>query len=91
MKKSTKKGIAVAALILAALYGFHKFGMPMMKKPATADNSKPKEFTTKPDREGNFTKFWFDGKKYWKQKGGPMVKSQPLEIMENEYSQEYSN
>jgi hypothetical protein len=96
MKKNQYK-IVGAILILAALgYAYHKNAQS--KKVASnvpvANEVKktiPTEFEIVVDKALQTTnKFWTDGKTFFKQTFGPMIKSKPVVITEAEYVKEFA-
>jgi len=98
MKKTVVKALAVVGLL--AIGGFVAFKMNQHKKDKSSLNNLtisdlkkkvPTEFSVIVDEaKSTGTKFWTDGKDFFKQLTGPTVKSKPETISEDEYLKAYS-
>lgn len=95
MKKNMYKILAGVLVLGAVGYLYHK---SQTKKevalpPVSADVKKsiPTEFEVVIDKALQTTnKFWTDGKTFFKQTFGPMIKSTPEVISEAQYVKEYA-
>lgn len=95
MKKNMYKILAGVLVVGVAGYLYHKSQskktsvMPTVS--ADVKKSIPTEFEIVVDKAMQMTnKFWTDGKTFFKQTVGPMIKSGPVVISEAEYVKEYA-
>ena len=101
MKKSTIKIVGLLALMaFGAGLAYYKYGKKSNATLAASSNSNaslvkgvtPSEFNI--PAEGNdpnfYTKYWTDGKMFYKQYTGPSVKSSAVSISEADFIKDYS-
>jgi len=97
MKKKNQKVVALAVLVLIGFVAYKNkdkiFGKKVSseKKPVMKTDALKTEFETKPDTNGNYTKFWFDGKDYYQQKMGPTVRSVAVKVTKADFDKQYAN
>ncbi len=101
MKKSTLKIVGLLALLtLGAGLAYHRYGKKTATNSAAPSSSAstmvkgvtPSEFNVpSPSNDPNFyTKYWSDGKTFYKQSMGPNLKSAPVSISEADFIKDYS-
>lgn len=100
MKKSTLKIVGLLALLtLGAGIAYHRYGRknakpsaPSTNAPAMVKGVTPSEFNVpSPSNDPSFyTKYWSDGKTFYKQSMGPNLKSAPISISEADFIKDYS-
>lgn len=101
MKKSTLKIVGLFALLaLGGGLAYYKYGKKNVSNSATSAATStpmvkgvtPTEFEVpSPSNDPNFfTKYWSDGKTFYKQSMGPNLKSAPVTISEADFIKDYS-
>lgn len=98
MKKPITKILAIVGLIAIAGFAYHKFAKHTPKNSATdatvtteAKKDVPTDYIVSLNGlKEQGVKYWTDGKTFFKQAFGPLVKSTHQTISESEYVNSYS-